>query len=141
MPGLVSARAIDPFDRTAILSGPEFDFQAELPGFVRPRTCRSPSTANPMTRSCTTGHKSVVNTLGVHGSRAESNFDHPKIETMGEAIRRHTGKSLGMVTKTEVQDATLAALVSLYRVARRQARASSRMARLTNSPTSRRSPT
>ncbi|MFT4011922.1 MAG: alkaline phosphatase [Paracoccus sp. (in: a-proteobacteria)] len=59
-----------------------------------------------------TGHKSVVNALGVYGSRAESNFDHPKVETMGEAIRRHTKKSLGIVTNTEVQDATPAALVS-----------------------------
>lgn len=59
-----------------------------------------------------TGHKSVVNALGVYGSRAASNFDHPKVETMGEAIRRHTGKSLGIVTNTEVQDATPAALVS-----------------------------
>ncbi len=58
------------------------------------------------------GHKSVVNALGVYGSRAESNFDHPKVETMGEAIRRHSGKALGIVTNTEVQDATPAALVS-----------------------------
>ena len=59
-----------------------------------------------------TGHKSVVNALGVYGSRAESNFDHPKVETMGEAIRRHSDKALGIVTNTEVQDATPAALVS-----------------------------
>lgn len=59
-----------------------------------------------------TGHKSVVNALGVYGSRAESNFDHPKVETMGEAIRRHSEKALGIVTNTEVQDATPAALVS-----------------------------
>jgi len=59
-----------------------------------------------------TGHKSVVNALGVYGSRAASNFDHPKVETMGEAIRRHTGKALGIVTNTEVQDATPAAIVS-----------------------------
>lgn len=59
-----------------------------------------------------TGHKSVVNALGVYGSRAESNFDHPKVETMGEAIRRHTDKALGIVTNTEVQDATPAAIVS-----------------------------
>jgi alkaline phosphatase len=59
-----------------------------------------------------TGHKSVVNALGVYGSRAASNFDHPKVETMGEAIRRHTDKSLGIVTNTEVQDATPAAIVA-----------------------------
>ena len=59
-----------------------------------------------------TGHKSVVNALGVYGSRAASNFDHPKVETLGEAIRRATGKSIGIVTNTEVQDATPAAVVS-----------------------------
>ncbi|HMQ94291.1 MAG TPA: alkaline phosphatase [Amaricoccus sp.] len=59
-----------------------------------------------------TGHKSVVNALGVYGSRAASNFDHPKVETIGEAIRRATGKSIGIVTNTEVQDATPAAVVS-----------------------------
>ena len=61
-----------------------------------------------------TGHKSVVNALGVYGSRAESNFDHPKVETMGEAIRRHSDKALGIVTNTEVQDATPAALAELH---------------------------
>lgn len=59
-----------------------------------------------------TGHKSVVNALGVYGSRAESNFDHPKVETIGEALRRATDKSIGIVTNTEVQDATPAAVVS-----------------------------
>lgn len=59
-----------------------------------------------------TGHKSVVNALGVYGSRAASNFDHPKVETLGEAIRRQTKMSIGIVTNTELQDATPAAIVS-----------------------------
>jgi alkaline phosphatase len=59
-----------------------------------------------------TGHKSVVNALGVYGSRAESNFDHPKVETLGEAIRRNTKMSIGIITNTELQDATPAAVVS-----------------------------
>jgi len=59
-----------------------------------------------------TGHKSVVNALGVYGSRAESNFDHPKVETLGEAIRRKTNMAIGIITNTELQDATPAAVVS-----------------------------
>ncbi|MEG4642907.1 alkaline phosphatase [Paracoccus sp. APAP_BH8] len=59
-----------------------------------------------------TGHKSVVNALGVYGSRAASNFDHPKVETLGEALRRTTNMSIGIVTNTELQDATPAAVVS-----------------------------
>lgn len=59
-----------------------------------------------------TGHKSVVNALGVYGSRASSNFDHPKVETLAEAIRRHTKMSIGIITNTEVEDATPAAVVA-----------------------------
>ncbi|RJL02300.1 alkaline phosphatase [Paracoccus siganidrum] len=59
-----------------------------------------------------TGHKSVVNALGVYGSRAASNFDHPKVETLGEALRRTTDMSIGIVTNTELQDATPAAVAS-----------------------------
>lgn len=59
-----------------------------------------------------TGHKAPVNALGVYGDRTPSSFDDPKVETIGEALRRQTKKSIGIVTTSELQDATPAAIVS-----------------------------
>lgn len=59
-----------------------------------------------------TGHKSRVNALGVYADRTPATQDDPKVETMGEALRRTTGKSLGIVSTAELEDATPAALVS-----------------------------
>ncbi len=59
-----------------------------------------------------TGHKSRVNALGVYADRTPSSLDDPRVETIGEALRRTTKKSLGIVTTSEVEDATPAALVS-----------------------------
>ena len=59
-----------------------------------------------------TGHKAPVNALGVYGDRTPSSLDDPKVETLGEALRRQTKKSIGIVTTSELQDATPAAIVS-----------------------------
>jgi len=59
-----------------------------------------------------TGHKSRVNALGVYADRTPSSLDDPRVETIGEALRRTTKKPLGIVTTSEVEDATPAALVS-----------------------------
>lgn len=59
-----------------------------------------------------TGHKSRVNALGVYADRTPATQDDPKVETMGEALRRTTKKSLGIVATSEVEDATPSALVS-----------------------------
>ncbi|ENN86499.1 alkaline phosphatase [Rhizobium freirei PRF 81] len=59
-----------------------------------------------------TGHKSAVNALGVYADRTPASLDDPKVETIGEALRRTGKKSLGIVTTSEVEDATPAALVS-----------------------------
>ncbi|MGI6245497.1 MAG: alkaline phosphatase [Pseudochelatococcus sp.] len=60
-----------------------------------------------------TGHKSAVNALGVYLSRAKDSLEHPKQETLGQALRRAApNKKLGIVTTAEVEDATPAALVS-----------------------------
>lgn len=59
-----------------------------------------------------TGHKSAVNALGVYLSRSVDNLNHPKQETLGELIKRKTNKSVGVVTDSEIQDATPAAVVS-----------------------------
>ncbi|WP_411034178.1 alkaline phosphatase [Shinella sp. BYT-45] len=59
-----------------------------------------------------TGHKSRVNALGVYADRTPDSFDDPKVETIAEALRRTTQKSIGIVTTSELQDATPAALVA-----------------------------
>ena len=59
-----------------------------------------------------TGHKSGVNALGVYVSRAASTLDHPKVETLGEIVKRRLGMAVGIVTNTEIQDATPAAVFS-----------------------------
>lgn len=59
-----------------------------------------------------TGHKSAVNALGVYADRTPDSLDDPRVETLGEALRRTTQKSLGIVSTAEIADATPAALVS-----------------------------
>lgn len=59
-----------------------------------------------------TGHKSAVNALGVYADRTADPFDDPKVETLVEALRRQTDKAVGIVTTSELQDATPAALFS-----------------------------
>ncbi|MEI3855379.1 MULTISPECIES: alkaline phosphatase [unclassified Ensifer] len=59
-----------------------------------------------------TGHKSRVNALGVYADRTPASLDDPKVETIAEALRRTTKKSIGIVTTSEVEDATPAAVVS-----------------------------
>ncbi len=59
-----------------------------------------------------TGHKSAVNALGVYADRTKNSFDDPKVETLAEALKRQTKKSLGVVSTAELQDATPAAVFS-----------------------------
>ncbi len=59
-----------------------------------------------------TGHKTAVNALGVYVDRTKDTLDDPKVETIGEAVRRLSKKSVGIVTGAEVEDATPAAVVS-----------------------------
>ncbi|MDX3974008.1 alkaline phosphatase [Shinella sp.] len=59
-----------------------------------------------------TGHKSRVNALGVYADRTPASLDDPKVETIAEALRRTTTKSIGIVTTSEVEDATPAAVVA-----------------------------
>ncbi|NIX77533.1 alkaline phosphatase [Microvirga terricola] len=61
----------------------------------------------------TTGHKSCVNALGVYCAKNKSTLDHPKVETIGElAKRRNGGMSVGVVSNSEIEDATPAGMVS-----------------------------
>ncbi|MGE0418728.1 MAG: alkaline phosphatase, partial [Acetobacteraceae bacterium] len=59
----------------------------------------------------TTGHKSCVNALGVYCARNKRSLEHPRVETLGEIARRK-GMAIGVVTNTEIEDATPAAMVS-----------------------------
>lgn len=59
-----------------------------------------------------TGHKSSINALGVYADRTADPFDDPKVETIAELIRRTSGKSIGIVSDAELEDATPAAVVS-----------------------------
>ena len=59
----------------------------------------------------TTGHKSCVNALGVYCSRAANTLDHPKVETITELAKRR-GMAVGVVTNSEIEDATPAAMVA-----------------------------
>ncbi len=60
----------------------------------------------------TTGHKSTTNALGVYVSRAAVNTAHPRVETLAEIVKRKTAKSVGVVTNTEIEDATPASMTS-----------------------------
>jgi alkaline phosphatase len=59
-----------------------------------------------------TGHKSAVNALGVYADRTASPFDDPRVETITSLARRRHGMAIGIVTNTEVEDATPAAMVA-----------------------------
>jgi alkaline phosphatase len=60
----------------------------------------------------TTGHKSCVNALGVYCARNKNTLDHPKVETISELVKRTRGMSVGVVTNTEIEDATPAGMVA-----------------------------
>lgn len=61
----------------------------------------------------TTGHKSCTNALGVYCAKNKNTLLHPKVETIAElAKRKGGGMAVGVVTNTEIEDATPASMVS-----------------------------
>ena len=60
----------------------------------------------------TTGHKSCVNALGVYCALNKNTLEHPKVETIGEIVKRTRGMAVGVVTTTEIEDATPAGMVA-----------------------------
>jgi alkaline phosphatase len=64
----------------------------------------------------TTGHKSCVNAIGVYCARNKGNLDHPRGETISELVKRTRGMAVGVVTNTEIEDATPAAMVAHNRL-------------------------
>jgi alkaline phosphatase len=67
--------------------------------------------ANSMT-AYTTGHKSCVNALGVYCALNKGTLEHPRVETISEIVKRLRGMAVGVVTNTEIEDATPAAMVA-----------------------------
>ena len=59
-----------------------------------------------------TGHKSAVNAMGVYADRTSSPLDDPKVETITSLVKRRLGLAVGIVTNTEIEDATPAAMVA-----------------------------
>ena len=60
----------------------------------------------------TTGHKSSNNALGVYADRTPSTLDDPRVETLTSLVKRTHRMAVGVVTNTEVEDATPAAMVA-----------------------------
>jgi alkaline phosphatase len=59
-----------------------------------------------------TGHKTATAATGVYADRTASPFDDPKVETIASLAKRRNGMAIGIVTNTEVEDATPAAMVA-----------------------------
>src|SRR5262249_37622209 len=62
-----------------------------------------------------TGHKSAVNAMGVYADRTLNPLDDPKVETITSLAKRRLGMAVGIVTNTEIEDATPAAMVAHVR--------------------------
>src|SRR5499426_3192490 len=60
----------------------------------------------------TAGHKASVNALGVYADRTPNTLDDPKVETVTSLVKRLRNMAVGVVTNTEVEDATPAAMVA-----------------------------
>src|SRR5262249_55068579 len=67
------------------------------------------------------GHKTALNAMGVYASRAENDFEHPRVETLVELVKRRAGMAVEVVTDAEVEDATPAAMVAHTRRRARKA--------------------
>jgi len=59
-----------------------------------------------------TGHKTAVNAMGVYADRTASPFDDPRVETITSLAKRRLNLAIGLVTNTEIEDATPAAMVA-----------------------------
>ena len=59
-----------------------------------------------------TGHKTASAAMGVYADRTISPFDDPRVETITSLAKRRLGLGIGIVTNTEVEDATPAAMIA-----------------------------
>src|SRR5258706_2095583 len=60
----------------------------------------------------TTGNKTCVNAMGVYCAKNKNTLQHPRVETIAEIVKRLRGMSIGVVTNTEIEDATPAGMVA-----------------------------
>src|SRR4029434_6692078 len=58
------------------------------------------------------GHKSAVNAMGVYADRTANPFDDPKVEPIAKLVKRRLNMAVGIVTNTEIEDATPAAMAT-----------------------------
>jgi alkaline phosphatase len=59
-----------------------------------------------------TGHKTANAAMGVYADRTRDAFDDPKVETITSLAKRKLKMAIGIVTNTEIEDATPAAMVA-----------------------------
>ena len=59
-----------------------------------------------------TGHKSSVNAMGVYADRTLDPLDDPRVETITSLAQRKRALAVGIVTNTEIEDATPAAMAT-----------------------------
>ena len=59
-----------------------------------------------------TGHKTASAAMGVYADRTANPFDDPRVETITSLAKRRLGLGIGLVTNTEVEDATPAAMIA-----------------------------
>lgn len=59
-----------------------------------------------------TGHKSVVNAMGVYENCTKDPFDDPKVENIVELAKRVRGMATGIVSTANITDATPAAMTA-----------------------------
>src|SRR5260370_2073156 len=50
--------------------------------------------------------------MGVYCARNKNTLQHPRVETISEIVKRMRGMSIGVVTNTEIEDATPAGMVA-----------------------------
>src|SRR5262249_57544118 len=67
-------------------------------------------------RGYTRGDKACVKAMGLYCARNKGGLAHPKVETIAELVKRHnSGMAVGVVTNTEIEDATPAGMVAHVR--------------------------
>src|SRR6266513_3193500 len=62
-----------------------------------------------------TGHKTAVNATGGYADRTLDPLDDPRVETITRLVKRRLGMAVGIVTNTEIEDATPAAMLAHVR--------------------------
>ena len=87
----------------------------EMPNMALVATAGSDSIVTDSANSASayaTGHKTVVNAMGIYGDRTRDPFDDPRVETISSLVKRQRGLAVGVVTNTEIEDATPAAMIA-----------------------------